>query len=114
MIDSPPIPLSSPDECQGVGLRVLTLYGWFLWQPTPILGVLVAQMVKKNLPAMQETQVRSLGRDDPPEEETATHSSILAWEISWTEEPGRRQSMGLQKVKPDPILMGFPKVTSVT
>ena len=47
----------------------------------------MAQMVK-NLPAMQETQVRSLGQEDPLEKEMATHSSILAWEISWTEEPG--------------------------
>ena len=48
---------------------------------------LIAQLVK-NMPAMQETQVRSLGQEDPPEEGMATHSSILAWEISWTEEPG--------------------------
>ena len=46
---------------------------------------------------MQETQVRSLGREDPLEKETATHSRILAEEIPWTEEPGRLQSMGLQE-----------------
>ena len=63
---------------------------------------------------MQETQVWSVGWEDPLEEETATHSSILAWEISWTEEPGRRQSTGSQRVKPAPILKGFPKVTSET
>ena len=51
----------------------------------------------KNLPAMQEAYVQSLGREDPLEEEMATHSSILAWEISWTEEPGGLQSMGSQK-----------------
>ena len=45
---------------------------------------------------MQETQVQSLGREDPLEMETATHSSILAWKIPWTEEPGRLQSMGLE------------------
>ena len=57
----------------------------------------VVQMVK-NLPAMQETQVRSLGQEDPLEEEMATHSSILAWRIPWTEESGRLlQSMGRQK-----------------
>ena len=56
----------------------------------------VAQMVK-NLPAMRETQVLSLGREDPLEKEMATHSRILAWEILWTEKPGRRQSLGLQK-----------------
>ena len=46
----------------------------------------------KNQPAMQETQVRSLGQEDSLEEETATHSSILAWEIPWTEKPSRLQS----------------------
>ena len=56
---------------------------------------LVAQSVR-NLPAMQETQVQSLGREDPLEKEMETHSSILAWKIPRTEEPGRLQSMGLQ------------------
>ena len=52
----------------------------------------------KNLPAMQETQVRSLSQEDPLlEKEIATHSSILAWRIPWTEEPGRLQSMGSQR-----------------
>ena len=54
---------------------------------------LVAQRVK-NLPAMQETRVQSLGREDPLEEGMATHSRILAWRILWTEEPGGLQSMG--------------------
>ena len=58
---------------------------------------LVAQMVKR-LPAMQETQIQSLGRDDPLEKEMATHSSILAWEIPWTEEPGGLQPIGSQRV----------------
>ena len=49
----------------------------------------------KNLPAMQETQVRSLGREDPLEKEMATHSNILAWRISWTDEPSGLQSMAL-------------------
>ena len=57
---------------------------------------LVAQRVK-NLPAMLETQLQSLGGEDPLEEEMATHSRILAWEIPWTEEPGGPQSMGSQK-----------------
>ena len=48
----------------------------------------------KNLPAMQETWLRSLGREDPLQKEMATHSSILAWEIPRTQEPGRLQSMG--------------------
>ena len=61
---------------------------------------LVAQMVKR-LSAMQETQVRSLGWEDPLEKEMAAHSSILAWKIPWTAEPGRLLSMGLQRVGHD-------------
>ena len=57
----------------------------------------MAQMIK-NMPAMQEMWVRSLGREDPLEMEMATHSSILAWEILWTEEPGGLRSMGSQRV----------------
>ena len=56
---------------------------------------MVAQMVK-NLPAIQETWVKSLGWEDPVEKEMATHFSILAWRIPWTEEVGGLQSMGLQ------------------
>ena len=52
----------------------------------------------KSLSAMQETQVQSLGWEDPLEKEMATHSSILAWKIPWTEEPSRLQSMGSQRV----------------
>ena len=51
----------------------------------------------KNPPAMQEPCAGSLGWEDPLEKEMATHSSVLAWEILWTEEPGRLQSIGLQK-----------------
>ena len=61
---------------------------------------LVAQMVKR-LPTMQETGVQSLGQEDLLEKEMATHSSILAWKIPWTEKPGRLQSMGLQRVGHD-------------
>ena len=57
--------------------------------------------VLKNLPAKQETQVQSLGREDAMEKEMATHSSILAWKIPWTEVPGKQQSMGLQRVRYD-------------
>ena len=53
--------------------------------------------VVKNLPVMQEMWVRSLGREDPLEKEMAAHSSILAWRIPWTEEPGGLQSMGSQE-----------------
>ena len=52
----------------------------------------------KNLPALQETQVRSIGREDPLEKEMAAHFSILAWEIRWTEEPGELQFMGSQEL----------------
>ena len=64
------------------------------------MGFLVAQMVK-HLSAMLETQVRSLGREDPLEKEMATHSSTLALKIPWTEEPGKLQSMGLERVRHD-------------
>ena len=55
----------------------------------------------KNLPTVQEMQVQSLGWEDPLEEGMATHSSVLAWDIPWTEEPGRLQSLGLQRVGHD-------------
>ena len=58
---------------------------------------LVAQTVKR-LPAMRETQVQTLGGEDPLEKEMAPHSSTIAWRIPWTEEPGELQSMGLQRV----------------
>ena len=60
------------------------------------MASLVTQMVK-NLPAMQESQVPSLGQEDPLEKVMATYSSILAWKIPWTEEPGGLQSMGITK-----------------
>ena len=66
-------------------------YRWYLWTS------LVAQMVK-HLPTMQETQVRSLGWEDPLEKEMATHSSTPAWIIPRTEERCKLQSMGLQRV----------------
>ena len=63
------------------------------------VSILIAQLVK-NLPVMQETQVQFLGWEDPLEKEMTNHSSILAWRIPWTEEPGRLQS-GLQRVGRD-------------
>ena len=57
----------------------------------------------KNPRAMQETRVQSLSREDPLEKGIATHSSILAWRIPWTEEPGGLQSLGLQRFKPDSL-----------
>ena len=72
----------------GEGIGYSLQYSW---------ASLVAQMVK-TLPAMQETWVWSLGWENPLQKGTATHFSILAWRIPWTEEPGRLQSMGLQRV----------------
>ena len=75
-----------------------------LWRWDPeiiqilIRASLVAQMVK-HLPAMRETWVRSLGWEDPLEKEMVTHSSILAWEIPWTEGPGGLQSMSLKRIR---------------
>ena len=62
------------------------------------LASLVAQMVR-NLPVIQETWVRSLGGEDPLEKEVATHSTILAWRIPWTEKPSGLQSVGSQRVR---------------
>ena len=64
------------------------------------ISFLVAQTVKR-LPTTQETQVQSLGQEDSVEKEIATHSSILAWKIPWTEEPGWLLSMGSQRVRHD-------------
>ena len=65
-----------------------------------LVGSLVAQTVK-NMPAVQEAWVQSLGQENPLEKEMATHSSILTWRIPWTEEPGGLQSMGSQKARHD-------------
>ena len=74
--------------------------------PTTVWASLVAQIVK-NLPAMQETQVWSLSWEDLLEKEMATHYSIVAWRITWTEKPGNVQSIGLQRV-------GYDWVTNTT
>ena len=68
----------------------------FIFPPLP----LVAQRVK-HLPAMRETWVQSLGREDPLEKAMATHSSTLAWRIPWMEQPGRLQPMGSKRVRHD-------------
>ena len=74
---------------------------FFVQSPQIRIGAsLVAQRLKR-LPAMKETWVRSLGREDPLEKEMATHSSILAWRIPWTEEPGGLQSTGSPRVRHD-------------
>ena len=69
-----------------------------LWVFKVLQAFLMAWMVK-NLPVLQENEVRSLGREDPLGKGMATHSSILAWRIPWTEEPGRLHSMGSQRVR---------------
>ena len=61
------------------------------------MGASLVAQLGKNMPVVQETQVRSLDQDDPLEKELATNPSILAWKIPWTEEPGGLQSMGLQR-----------------
>ena len=68
-----------------------------------ILSFLGGSVVKNppTVQELQETQVQSLGQEDPLEVEMATHSSILAWEIPWTEEPGKQQPMGSQRVRHD-------------
>ena len=75
-------------------------HGWPCYDLEQCGASLVAQTVK-HPPAMQETQVQSLGQEDPLEKEMATHSSILAWKIPWTEGPDGLQSMGLQRVRHD-------------
>ena len=70
---------------------------FYIYQVDYVLGLIWASLMAytvKNPPVVQETQVRSLGWEDPLEEGTATHSSILAWRIPWTEEPGGLQFMG--------------------
>ena len=69
----------------------------------PRVGASLVAQVVKNLPPMRETLVQSLGQEDPLEKGMATHSSILAWKIPWTEEPGGLQSMGLQRVGHDRV-----------
>ena len=81
--------MSYIDIRKGASTRAIWLILW---------ASIVAQMVK-NLQAIQETGIRSLGQEDPLEKGMATHSSILAWRIPWTEEPGRLQSIGSHRVR---------------
>ena len=82
------------------GFRYLVLWSSTEWTYSFLWASLVTQMVK-NLPAMWETLVWSLGQEDPLEKEMATHSSIVAWRIPWTKEPGRLQSKWSQRVRHD-------------
>jgi len=72
-----------------------------------VTGTSLVAQTAKNLPTMWETQLHSLGQEDPLEKEMATHSSILAWKIPWLEEAGRLQSMGLQRVGHDGVTNTF-------
>ena len=83
------IPRSGRSPREGIGYSLQ--YSWVS---------LIAQMVK-NLPAVQETQVQSLDQEDPLEKEMAIHFSTIAWRIPQTEEPGRLQSLGSQRVRHD-------------
>ena len=76
-------------------MRQLNIYLIAFKKEYRVWGFLDGQVVK-NLPAIQETRVQSLGSEDPLEKQIATHSSILAWKIPWTEKPGKLQFMGLQ------------------
>ena len=78
--------------------------------PHPCQQIPGAQMVK-NLPAVQETQVQSLGQEDPLEKGMTTHFHILAWEIQWTEEPGGLQSMALPRVGHDLLTLQGGAIT---
>ena len=93
MVSSLQLPNSIPGSGRsaGEGIGYPLQYSW---------AFLVAQTVK-NLPAVWETWIQSLGWEDPLEEAMATHSSILPWRIPWTEEPGGLQSMGPQRVGHD-------------
>ena len=79
--------------CNYILITCITYVYSFSAPPNPLWTSLMAQTVKC-LPTMRETWVQSLGWEDPLEKEMATHSSILAWKIPWTEELGRLQSMG--------------------
>ena len=77
------------------------------------MGFLATQMVK-NPPAIHETSVLSLGREDPLEKGMATHSSILAWRIPWSEETGGLQSLGSQRVRHDEVTNTFTFLNTLT
>ena len=112
--------LQQSESAMCIHISALCHHRAFSRAPCAIRQVLISYLFFKIRLQMQETWVRSLSREDPLEKETATHSSILAWEIPWTEEPGGLQSMGLQRVGHDwvtkqqsiPILIISPKLTT--
>ena len=96
----PPLPISSDLRSTYHISTTIRLLSLLLELTPPHMAALVAWLVK-NLPVMQETWVQSLGLEDTLEKEMATHSSILAWRIPWTEKPSRLQSTGSQRVGHD-------------
>ena len=104
--------IALPSRCHLLSKRASD---WWLPQSSPPVlclrssfgGGFPGNLVLQNLPTMQETWVWSLGREDPLEEEMATHSRILAWEIPWREEPGRLQSMGSQRIRHNWVTIHF-------
>ena len=98
--NSKAVDLNADIELAKMFVWVFPNFYHFLYHLTEERTSLVAQTVKR-LSTMQETQVRSLGPEDPMEKEMAIHSSTIAWKIPWTEEPGRLQSMGSQRVGHD-------------
>ena len=95
---TPPLPLSFPLPSFASPSELINTWHNYLLHPPHVRmwASLVVQLVK-NLPAIQETRVQLLDGEDSLEKEMSTHSSILAWRIPWTEEPGRLQSMGSQE-----------------
>ena len=93
------VPYPGCQQMDLIPFKWLISFHWFFFFFTCSFA-LVAQLVK-NLPAVQETRVQPLGWEDPLEKEMTTHSGVLAWKISWTEEPGGLQSMGSQRVGHD-------------
>ena len=101
-VDRKPLPYGLLKESKFVYTRrkqeaVITTKSHALWSCKTVKLGFPGDSVVKNLPAIQETQDPSLGREDPLEEGMATHPSILAWRVPWTEEPGRPQFIGLQR-----------------
>ena len=107
-----PNPRSEPSSLVSPALKVGSLPTEPLGKPTRYLEPLVAQRVKR-LPAMRETWVQSLSREDPPEKEMAIHFSIIAWKIPWMQEPGGLQSIGSQRVKHDWATFFFHQVPNL-
>ena len=89
------------EECNGGEEWVIWLSGKAVFLINALSGAFLVSRTVKNLPTMLETLVQSVGQEDPLQKGMATHSSILAWRIPWTEKPGRLQSIGLQRVGHD-------------